>query len=48
MEKMNRNQKIDVDNNVENKTIIRYNFFNRLRNDVIRKSTKHITYYVDT
>ena len=46
MENMNRNQKIDVDNNKENKTIVRCNFFNRLRN--IRKSTKHIIYYVDT
>ena len=32
MENMNRNQKIDVDNNKENKTIVRCNFFNRLRN----------------
>ena len=48
MENMNRNQKMDVDNNKENKTIARCNFFNRLRNDVIRKSTKHIIYYVDT
>ena len=32
MENMNRNQKIDVDNNKENKTIARCNFFNRLRN----------------